>query len=196
MVEYFEDVHPSLIEAFMYQGSLFQLPLDFNAANVYYNTAALQAGLQRPPMTGPRTTFSTSCAPCGRHADDFRPYFWTNRLWGGVVPWLYINDTSFLDESKSTGGDWFWDHFYPTTRVRAARRRLPVARAQRRRSARRGVVRVPARMVGEGLGSSPAQGGGDELVARFAEGLIGMTPAGGFWVYGLNQGGMARASST
>src|SRR3954447_12566266 len=29
-----------LVESFMYQGSLFQLPMDFNAANVYYNTGA------------------------------------------------------------------------------------------------------------------------------------------------------------
>lgn len=32
--EYFQDVHPSLIEAFMYRGSLYQLPLDWNAANI------------------------------------------------------------------------------------------------------------------------------------------------------------------
>jgi multiple sugar transport system substrate-binding protein len=44
MKEYFEDVHPSLVEAFMYKGSLFQLPIDWNAANMYYNTASLRAG--------------------------------------------------------------------------------------------------------------------------------------------------------
>src|SRR5690606_23548007 len=48
-------------------------------------------------------------------------------------------------------------------------------------------------IVAEGLGSSPAQGGGGELVARFAQGQIGMTPAGGFWVQGLHEGGMAPA---
>ena len=31
MKEYFEDVHPSLVEAFMYKGSLFQLPIDWDA---------------------------------------------------------------------------------------------------------------------------------------------------------------------
>ena len=46
------DVHPSLIEAFMYRGRLYQLPIDFNAANVYYNTSTFQkAGIERPPDT-------------------------------------------------------------------------------------------------------------------------------------------------
>ena len=44
--------------------------------------------------------------------DDFLPYYWTNRLFGGVVPWLYANDTSFLKETKSRGGEWLWDGFY------------------------------------------------------------------------------------
>ena len=49
MREFFDDVHPSLVEAFMYKGSLYQLPIDWNAANMYYNTTAFaQAGLERP----------------------------------------------------------------------------------------------------------------------------------------------------
>ncbi|WP_269449707.1 extracellular solute-binding protein [Auraticoccus cholistanensis] len=47
-----------------------------------------------------------------------------------------------------------------------------------------------ADLVREDLASSPAQGGGTELVSRFADGLIGMTPAGGYWVSGLAEGGM------
>ncbi len=42
----------------------------------------------------------------------FRPFFWTNRLWGGVVPWLYVHGTSFLRESRAGGGEWFWQKFY------------------------------------------------------------------------------------
>ena len=33
MQNFFSDVHPSLVEAAMYEGSLFQIPIDFNAAN-------------------------------------------------------------------------------------------------------------------------------------------------------------------
>ena len=47
-------------------------------------------------------------------------------------------------------------------------------------------------IVGEGLGTSPAQGGGNELVAQFAGGSIGMTPAGGYWVQGLSEAGMTE----
>ena len=51
---------PALVEAFMYKGSLFQLPIDLNAANMYYNTTALeQAGLERPADDWTHTTSAT-----------------------------------------------------------------------------------------------------------------------------------------
>ena len=47
--DYFNDVHPSLIEAFMYKGSLYQMPIDFNAANIYFNAEAMnRAGIEYP----------------------------------------------------------------------------------------------------------------------------------------------------
>ena len=52
---------------------------------------------------------------------QFVPYHWTNRLFGGVVPWLYVNDTSFLKETRSTGGNWFWDSFYAKDPTRGMR---------------------------------------------------------------------------
>lgn len=195
MQEYFDDVHPSLIEAFMYQGSLFQLPLDFNAANIYYNSAALQrAGLERPRDDWTKDDFIDVLRAMRRGSSgSFRPYFWTNRLWGGVVPWLYINDTSVLVESKASGGEWLWRQFYPDDPTSAQRSGgfqwlEPQAEDARVEES----FEYLREMVAEGLGSSPAQGGGNELVARFAEGVIGMTPAGGFWVQGLNEGGMAE----
>jgi ABC-type glycerol-3-phosphate transport system substrate-binding protein len=106
MKEYFADVHPSLVEAFMYKGSLFQLPIDWNAANMYYNTKALQqAGLDRPADDWNYLDFRNTLAAMRKaRPSDFTPYYWTNRLFGGVVPWLYANDTSFLKETKSSGG--------------------------------------------------------------------------------------------
>ena len=193
--EYFDDVHPSLVEAFMYQGSLFQLPMDFNAANIYYNTGALErAGLERPREDWTKDDFLDVLRAMRKGSPgSFRPYFWTNRLWGGVVPWLYINDTSFLAESTSPGGEWFWRQFYagdPTSARRTGGYRWLEPNADDPRVLESfDYLRA---MVAEGLGSSPAQGGGNELVARFAAGQIGMTPAGGFWVDGLNQGGMSE----
>ena len=45
-------------------------------------------------------------------------------------------------------------------------------------------------LVSERLGTSPAGRRQNELVAQFAGGSIRMTPAGGFWVDGLNAAGM------
>jgi multiple sugar transport system substrate-binding protein len=107
------------------------------------------------------------------------------------VPWLYVNDTSFLSETKSGGGQWFWQQFYandPTAGRRSGGYQWLEPNADDPRVAES--FEYLRAMVAEGLASSPAQGGGNELVARFAEGAIGATPAGGYWVQGLNEGGM------
>lgn len=193
MQEYFADTHPALVEAFMYRGSLYQLPMDFNAANVYYNTAALhQAGLDRPADDWTVEDFlSTARSMKSAAKGSFLPFFWTNRLWGGVVPWLYINDTSILTEEKAAGGDWLWSGFYPDEKPRGGGYLWENADALNDRAVES--FQLLESMVREGLAASPAQGGGNELVARFAEGVIGMTPAGGFWVEGLKEGGMKPA---
>src|SRR5690625_7283568 len=46
-------------------------------------------------------------------------------------------------------------------------------------------------LIEEGLAVRPEQGGGNTLVGLFASGRIGTTPAGGYWVQGLAEGGMA-----
>ncbi|HKU31179.1 MAG TPA: extracellular solute-binding protein [Arthrobacter sp.] len=195
MKEYFADVHPSLVEAFMYKGSLFQLPIDWNAANMYYNTSALQqAGLDRPADNWTQVDFRNSLAAMRKaRPSDFTPYYWTNRLFGGVVPWLYANDTSFLKETKSTGGEWFWDSFYaqdPSRKLRSGGYQWLEPNADDPRVYEsfdylRGLVK-------DGLGVRPEEGGGSSLIGLFASNRIGMTPAGGYWVEGLHEAGMAE----
>ena len=46
-------------------------------------------------------------------------------------------------------------------------------------------------MVPGGLAVRPGDGGGNTLVGLFASGRIGSTPAGGYWVQGLAEGGMS-----
>lgn len=187
--DYFDDVHPTLLEAFMYEGSLFQLPTDFNAANMYYNTQALQlAGLDRPADDWTRDDFVAMLrAMRAANTPDFVPYFWTNRLFGGLVPWLYVNDTSFLVETRADGGQWFWDRFYPGERRSGGYRwRDPNADDPRVAES----VEFLRELVAEGLGTRPEEGGGGALVGLFASGRIGTTPAGGYWVQGLNDAGM------
>ncbi|MFT4051938.1 MAG: sugar ABC transporter substrate-binding protein [Microbacterium sp.] len=192
MQDYFTDVHPSLIEAFMYKGSLFQLPINFNAANVFYNTTALErAGLERPSDNWTLDDFFGVARKMASTAEgNFLPYFWNNRLWGGVVPWLYINETSFLTEEKASGGEWLWNTFYPGETPRGGGYLWEGADALNERTIES--FSALQQMVGEGLAANPAQGGGNELVALFSSGAVGMTAAGGYWVEGLYEAGFAN----
>ena len=189
--DYFDDVHPSLIEAFMYKGSFYQMPIDFNAANMYFNTGAMQrAGVSYPAADWTHEDFLTMARQMRQAAGPgFVPFYWTNRLWGGIVPWLYINDTSFLTEKKSPGGQWLWDRFYPDHKGEYSGGFLWEGSNASDPKVAESFEFVRA-LVEEGLGTSPAQGGGNELVGQFSGGSIGMTPAGGFWVQGLSEAGL------
>ena len=195
--EYFDDVHPSLIEAFMYQGSLFQLPFDFNAAEhllQHRRAANAPACSGRPrrldqgrlPRRAARDARRRTAAvppvlldqpPVGRRGAVAvrQRHQLPGRVQGprrGVaVEQFYPDDPT----SAQRGGGYRW---LETQRRRPA--------AWRSRSS------TCARWSPGGLGSSPAQGAAANWSARFAEGVIGMTPAGGFWVQGLNQGGHGR----
>ncbi|PMC76108.1 extracellular solute-binding protein [Brachybacterium sp. UMB0905] len=186
MHDYFDDVHPSLIEAFMYKGSLYQLPLDFNAANMYLNLDVLERnGLEMPGEDWTKDDFTELLR--GMHGDS-TPYYWTNRLFGGIVPWLYVNDTSFLTEEKADGAQEFWSTFYPGEERSGgylwAGSNAADERVHESFEHLRGLVQ-------EGLAVRPEEGGGNTLVGLFASGRIGTTPAGGYWVQGLSEGGMS-----
>ena len=189
--DYFDDVHPSLIEAFMYKGSFYQMPIDFNAANMYFNTEAMRrAGVPYPAADWTHQDFLTMARQMRQAAGSgFVPFYWTNRLWGGIVPWLYITDTSFLTETKSPGGEWLWDRFYPDHKGAYSGGFLWEGSNASDPKVAESFEFVRA-LVEEGLGTSPAQGGGNELVGQFSGGSIGMTPAGGFWVQGLSEAGL------
>jgi multiple sugar transport system substrate-binding protein len=107
------------------------------------------------------------------------------------VPWLYVNETSFLTETKSGGGQWFWDRFYPGERRSGGYEwREPSAEDARVAES----VEFLRELVAEGLGTRPEEGGGDALVGLFASGRIGTTPAGGFWAQGLHEADMPAAA--
>lgn len=185
MHDYFDDVHPSLIEAFMYKGELFQLPLDFNAANMYLNLDVLERnGLEMPGEDWTRDDYTELLRGM---SGDATPYYWTNRLFGGVVPWLYVNDTSFLVEEHAEGGDEFWSTFYPGEQ-RSGGYLWTGSNATDDRVHE--TFEYMRQLIEDGLAVRPEQGGGNTLVGLFASGRIGTTPAGGYWVQGLAEGGM------
>lgn len=192
MKEYFDDTHPALVDSMLYKGNLFMLPDNFNAANVFYNTSALaNAGMERPRDDWSLDDFFAVARNMkSGNPGSFLPYFWNNRLWGGVVPWLYINQTSFLTEEKAPGGEWLWDKFYPDIAPRGGGYLWEGADALNDKTVES--FAVLEQMVREGLAANPAQGGGNELVALFSTGAVGMTPAGGFWVQGLHDAGVGN----
>ena len=187
MQEYFSDVHPSLIEAFMYKGSLYQLPLDFNAANMYLNLDVLERnGLEMPAENWTKDDYISMLSEI---KGDATPYFWTNRLFGGVVPWLYVNDTSFLTEERVAGGESIWETFYPAETDRSGGYLWNNSNALDERVHES--FEFMRQMIEDRLAVRPEEGGGNTLVGLFASGRIGSTPAGGYWVQGLHEGGMS-----
>ncbi|GEC08234.1 sugar ABC transporter substrate-binding lipoprotein [Streptomyces spinoverrucosus] len=194
--EYFADVHPALVESMMYEGSLYQLPVEFNAADIYLNNQVLdRAGAGFPAADWTRDDFTTLLRDMKRSSGSrFTPYFWTNRLWGGVVPWLFANDTNLLAESKAPGGSWLWDTFYPAAQ-RAGR-----GGGFRWTTPQAGQPRVEeaydylAALIEEGLCTRPEGGNGQNLIGVFSTGRVGVTPAGGFWAGGLHLAGMRAGS--
>ena len=186
MRDYFEDVHPSLIEAFLYKGSLYQLPLDFNAADMYLNLDVIERnGLEMPGEDWSRDDFTELLRGM---QGDATPYFWTNRLFGGIVPWLYVNDTSFLVEERASGGEELWSTFYPGETGRSGGYLWQRSNALDPRVHES--FEYVRSLIEEGLAVRPEEGGGNALVGLFASGRIGSTPAGGYWVQGLAEGGM------
>ncbi len=193
--EYFSDVHPALVEAMMYQGHLYELPTDFNAGNMYYNTSLLnKAGLSAPSATWTKDDFFDMAQKL-KGASGSVAYDWVVRLWGSWTSWMYANNANLLTEGKWDGGDWLWNTFY--SGVEAAQGRKggwkwgdPTANSG-------GTVEALDYMIQlkkASLSPQPDVGGGQTLQGLFASGKIGMCIGGGFWAGGLTNAGMKKGS--
>ena len=191
--EYFADVHPSLVESMMYEGSLYQLPVEFNAADMYLNNQVLKrAGADFPAADWTRDDFTALL----RDDEDAqrRP----------VHPVL-------LDQPAvgRRGALALRQRHQPAHRVQGARRRLAVGlllpgrRAagaagggfrwttpQATPTASRRSYDYLASLIQEDLCTRPEGGNGQNLVGVFSTGRVGVTPAGGFWAGGLHLAGM------
>ncbi|MEU9475821.1 extracellular solute-binding protein [Streptomyces sp. NPDC048191] len=190
--EYFADVHPSLVESMMYEGSLYQLPIEFNAADMYLNSRVLErAGADLPPDDWTRDDFTALLRRMKKANDShFTPYFWTNRLWGGVVPWLFANGTDLLAESKAPGGGWLWNGFYPRAQRQGRGGGFRWTNPQATNARVEEAYDYLAALIQEGLCTRPEGGNGQNLIGVFSTGRVGVTPAGGFWAGGLHLAGM------
>ena len=201
--EYFSDVHPLLVESMMYEGSLFELPIEFNAANIFYNTEWFeQASVSRPADNWSKDDFydvAKKLASAG--LSEVTSYGWVNRLWGGAVPWMYAAGAGLLEETRFDDGAWLWSEFYPgepsvVGRGGGWRWGAPHANDARNVEALQFLVDLTR----EGLSLTPAEGGGGTRFGRrwvgrvadaFLAGRLGMSPAGAFWTGELHRSGMA-----
>ncbi|MDE2777505.1 MAG: substrate-binding domain-containing protein, partial [Chloroflexota bacterium] len=115
--DYFADVHPSLVEAMMYEGSLYEPPRDFNAANMYFNTNVLaENGFDVPGPNWTKDDFVEIARGITKKDDtgntDVFGYAWINRLWGSWMPWIFVAGGNLYTEERAPGGEWCWDGYY------------------------------------------------------------------------------------
>ncbi|WP_371580489.1 sugar ABC transporter substrate-binding protein [Streptomyces sp. NBC_01314] len=190
---YFADVHPALVEAMMYQGHLYELPTDFNAGNMFYNTSLFKSvGVDRPADDWTRDDFYDIAKKISAKDGNTVGYDWVVRLWGSWTSWMYANGGNLLTEGKWDGGDWLWNTFYPNDPAAAGRKggwrwgdptanSAPVVES----------LDYLIQLQKEGLSPKPDIGGGGTLQGLFASNKIGMAIGGGFWAGGLHNAGMA-----
>ena len=193
MAEYFADVSPTLVEGMMYEGDLYQIPRDFNAAHIYFNKALLEeAGLEVPGAEWTKDDFDQYAAALtglGSEGDSFG-FGWTNRLWGSWTPWFFVNDTNLLTEERAPGGEAIWDTFYadePLAEGRGGGWRWPAPQANN--PAMVEALEYVISLTERGYAPQAEIGGGSTLEGFFVSGKLGMSIAGGFWAGSLiNQG--------
>jgi multiple sugar transport system substrate-binding protein len=198
LAEYFADVSPTLIEAMMWEGDLYQLPRDFNAAHIYFNKQLMdEAGLEVPDAEWTRDDFvemARALTGIGPAGDTFG-FGWTNRLWGSWTPWFFVNDTNLLAEERAPGGEAIWDTFYadePLAEGRGGGWRWPEPQANN--PAMVEALEFVVSLTEQGLTPAVEIGGGGTLEGFFTSGRLGMTIAGGFWAGALINAGMEPGS--
>ena len=196
--DYFSDVHPSLNEAMMWEGSLYQLSRDFNAANMYYNTAAFEgAGFGHPDASWTKDDFYqiASAIASGGSDSPVYGYAWINRLWGSWMPWIFVNGGNILTEERAPGGEWLWDTFYaddPAAEGRGGGWRWLAPQANDPANVE--ALEFMVQLFDEGITPAVELGGGETLQGFFTSGTLAMTPAGGFWAGGLANAGMEKGA--
>lgn len=198
LAEYFADVSPTLVEGMMYEGDLYQLPRDFNAAHIYFNKTLLaEAGLEVPGEEWTKdefTEYARALTGIGEGGDSFG-YGWTNRLWGSWTPWFFVNDTNLLTEERAPGGEAIWSTFYadqPLAEGRGGGWRWPAPQANN--PAMVEALEYVVSLTTEGLTPAVEIGGGSTLDGFFVSNKLGMTIAGGFWGGALINAGMEPGS--
>ena len=196
--DFFSDVHPSMVEAMMYEGALYEPPRDFNAANMYFNTNVLaENGFDVPGPDWTKDDFLEIARGTTKKDDNGNTevfgYGWTNRLWGSWMPWIFVAGGNLYTEERAPGGDWVWGGYYEGDaaadgRGGGFRWRTPVANSPEVVEA----LQLVIDLWQEGVTSDIGMGTGQTLTGFYATGKLCMTPAGGFWAGRLGNEGMEK----
>lgn len=196
--EFFADVHPALIEAMMYNGSLYSMPDNFNAANIFYSKGAFQKhGVPEPSPTWTKDDFAAAMpkliTTSGNKTTEYG-YFWTNRMWGGALPWMFVNGSNVLSEEKFPGGDWLWSTFYASDPAAKGRQGgIKWAQAQANSPANVEAVQFLADLTQKAKAApSPAEAdsSNSQIITTFANKQLATYVGGGFLVRSLDQAGV------
>ena len=194
LMEYFSDVSPVLVETDFYEGDLYQLPRDFNAANMWLNTKLVgEAGLEIPGEDWTKDDFNEyakALTGLGPEGDSFG-FAWNNGLWGGWLPWIFVNGSNLLSEERVGGGEWLWDTFYaddPNAEGRGGGFRWPEPQANN--AANVEALEHVVALTRDGYAPSVERGFAENLSGFFAADKIGMYPGGGFFTGFLQDAGM------
>ena len=196
--DFFSDVHPSLVEAMMYEGNLYEPPRDFNAANMYFNTAVLaENGFDIPEGDWTKDDFVEIARGTTKKNDagntDVFGFAWTNRLWGSWMPWIFVAGGNLCTEERAPGGSWVWDGYYegdPAADGRGGgfRWRTPIANSPEVVEA----LQLVVDLWQEGITPDVEMGSGQTLTGFYATGKLAMMPAGGFLAGRLSNEGMEK----
>ena len=192
--EYFADISPVLSETMFWEGDYYQLMVDWNAANMFFNINLLNAaGLEMPEETWTREDFvsyAQAMTGLGEAGDSFG-FAWPNRLWGGWMPWIFVNETNILTEERAPGGEWFWDTFYadePKAEGRGGGYRWPEPQANNPAVVE--ALEFVVSLTAEGSAPTAELGFSQNMAGFFTNDKIGMFPAGGFFTGHLLESGM------
>ena len=182
----------------MYEGDLYELPRDFNSANMYFNMNLLaENGIDLPAADWTKDDFyeiakATTKKNASGETETFG-YAWTNRLWGSWMPWIFVAGGNLFTEDRAPGGEWLWDKFYaddPAAEGRGGGYRwiTPVANSPEVLEALEFMVQLEQ----EGITPALEMGTGETLTGFYATGKLCMIPAGGFWAGRLKNEGMEK----
>jgi ABC-type glycerol-3-phosphate transport system substrate-binding protein len=190
--EYFGDVSPSLIEAMMYDGQLYSLPDNFNAANLYYSKTAFDNAGVAYPTNWTKDDFYNNMPKLtgGNAAENQFGYFWTNRMWGGAVPWIFLNGGNVLTEERFAGGEALWNEFYPddaAAQGRGGGYRWNQATANLPQNVEALQLLVDlTHNLKVSPGPAQADSAASQIRTLFANGQLATFPSGGYLVRGLS----------